>query len=179
MITEWIAHHAIYVLEATGYAGVTLLMALESMIAPVPSEAVMPFVGFLVADGAWSFWPAVAAASTGSLAGSALSYAMGYYGGRPFVLKVGKYLLLNTRDLEWTERFFHENRGTWTVFFCRHGRHDLEHLPAGLRAEAARALARGAAVLPPGGYRGGGDADRGRGLVLLLAASARSGGFPS
>jgi membrane protein DedA with SNARE-associated domain len=119
MITEWIAHHAVHVLETTGYAGVTLLMALESMIAPVPSEAVMPFVGFLVADGDWGFWPSVAAASLGSLAGSAISYAMGYYGGRPFVLRVGKYLLLNTHDLEWTERFFHENRGAWTVFFCR------------------------------------------------------------
>lgn len=119
MVTEWIAHHAVYVLEATGYAGVTLLMALESMIAPVPSEAVMPFVGFLVADGDWGFWPAVLAATLGSLAGSAISYAMGYYGGRPFVLRVGKYLLLNMHDLERTERFFHENRGAWTVFFCR------------------------------------------------------------
>jgi membrane protein DedA with SNARE-associated domain len=119
MITEWIADHAVRVLDATGYLGAGLLMALESMIAPVPSEAVMPFAGFLVADGKWSFWPAILAAGSGSLAGSAISYAMGYYGGRPFVLKVGKYLLLNTHDLEWTERFFHENRGTWTVFFCR------------------------------------------------------------
>ena len=119
MITEWIADLAVQVLDATGYLGAGLLMALESMIAPVPSEAVMPFVGFLVADGKWSFWPAVIAACLGSLAGSAISYAMGYYGGRPVVLKVGKYLLLNTHDLEWTERFFHENRGIWTVFFCR------------------------------------------------------------
>ena len=119
MITQWIADFAVHVLEATGYAGVTLLMALESMIAPVPSEAVMPFVGFLVADGDWGFWPAVLAATLGSLAGSAISYAMGYYGGRPFVLRVGKYFLLNIHDLERTEQFFHENRGAWTVFFCR------------------------------------------------------------
>jgi len=119
MITEWIADLAVRVLEATGYAGVTLLMALESMIAPVPSEAVMPFVGFLVADGDWGFWPAVLAATLGSLAGSAISYAMGYYGGRPFVLRIGKYFLLNVHDLEWTERFFHEHRGAWMVFFCR------------------------------------------------------------
>jgi membrane protein DedA with SNARE-associated domain len=119
MITEWIAHFAVQVLEATGYAGVTLLMALESMVAPVPSEAVMPFVGFLVADGDWGFWPSVLAATLGSLIGSAISYAMGYYGGRPFVLRVGKYLLLNVHDLERTEQFFHEHRGTWAVFFCR------------------------------------------------------------
>jgi membrane protein DedA with SNARE-associated domain len=119
MITEWISHFAIHVLEVTGYAGVTLLMALESMIAPVPSEAVMPFVGFLVADGNWGFWTSVLAATLGSLAGSAISYAMGYYGGRPFVLRVGKYLLLNVHDLERTEQFFHEHRGTWVVFFSR------------------------------------------------------------
>jgi membrane protein DedA with SNARE-associated domain len=119
LITQLIADLAVRVLEETGYFGAALLMALESMIAPVPSEAVMPFVGFLVADGKWSFWPAVLAATLGSLAGSAISYAMGYYGGRPFVLRVGKYFLLNTRDLEWTERFFHEHSGTWTVFFCR------------------------------------------------------------
>ena len=119
MITEWIAHYAVHVLEATGYVGVTLLMALESMIVPVPSEAVMPFVGFLVADGDWGFWPAVLAATLGSLAGSAISYALGYYGGRPFVLRVGKYFLLNIHDLEKTEQFFHEFRGAWAVFFCR------------------------------------------------------------
>jgi membrane protein DedA with SNARE-associated domain len=119
MITEWISHFAIHVLEVTGYAGVTLLMALESMIAPVPSEAVMPFVGFLVADGDWGFWTSVLAATLGSLVGSAISYAMGYYGGRPFVLRVGKYLLLNVHDLERTEQFFHEHRGAWAVFFSR------------------------------------------------------------
>jgi len=119
MITEWIADLAVRVLDATGYFGAGLLMALESMVFPVPSEAVMPFVGFLVADGKWSFWPAVLVSSLGSLAGSAVSYAMGYYGGRPFVLRVGKYLLLNPHDLEWTERFFHERRGIWTIFLCR------------------------------------------------------------
>ena len=62
-------------------------MALESMVIPIPSEAVMPFVGFLVADGRWNLWTAIFAASAGSLIGSAISYAMGYYGGRPFVLK--------------------------------------------------------------------------------------------
>ena len=94
-------------------------MALESMIAPVPSEAVMPFVGFLVADGKWDLWAAIAATSTGSVAGSAISYAMGYYGGKPFVLKVGKYLLLNPHDLERTEDFFSRRKGTVTLFIAR------------------------------------------------------------
>lgn len=119
MITEHITQLAVRILETTGYAGAAVLMGLESMIAPVPSEAVMPFVGFLVADGKWNLGLAIAATSVGSLAGSWLSYLMGYYGGRPFVLKVGKYLLLNVHDLEWTEKFFHQRGGVWTLFLSR------------------------------------------------------------
>jgi len=119
MITETITKIAVKVLETSGYPGAAGLMTLESMIAPVPSEAVMPFVGFLVADGRWQLWPAVLATSLGSIIGSLVSYAMGYYGGKPLVLKVGKYLLLNQRDLEWTERFFHQRQGIWIVFLGR------------------------------------------------------------
>jgi len=119
MITEYISNLAVKILETTGYFGAGLLMGLERMIAPVPSEAVMPFVGFLVKDGKWDLGWSVFATSVGSLLGSLVSYWMGYYGGRPFVLKVGRYLLLNVHDLEWTERFFHRRSGTWTLFLCR------------------------------------------------------------
>jgi membrane protein DedA with SNARE-associated domain len=119
MITELIAQIAVKILETTTYAGAFFLMALESMIAPVPSEAVMPFVGFLVADGKWNFWLAVLATSLGSLFGSLASYWMGYYGGKPLVLKVGKYLLLNRNDLERTERYFHQRQGIYTIFIAR------------------------------------------------------------
>ncbi|MEW6156993.1 MAG: DedA family protein [Verrucomicrobiota bacterium] len=119
MITEAISNIAVKILETTGYAGAAGLMALESMIAPVPSEAVMPFVGFLVVDGKWNLTAAIAATSIGSIIGSWLSYLMGYYGGKPFVLKVGKYLFLNVRDLEWTEQFFHRRAGLVTLFISR------------------------------------------------------------
>jgi membrane protein DedA with SNARE-associated domain len=119
MLTNLISNCAISCLHGTGYFGAAFLMALESMLAPVPSEAVMPFVGFMVADGQWNLWAAIVATSTGSVAGSAISYAMGYYGGRPFVLKVGRYLLLNPHDLEWTEDFFSRREGTLTLFISR------------------------------------------------------------
>ena len=119
MITERISEIAVKILDTTGYAGAGFLMCLESMIAPVPSEAVMPFVGFQVADGRWNFAAAVAVTSLGSIVGSLLSYWMGYYGGKPVVLKIGKYLLLNQRDLERTEQFFHRKQGIWTVFVSR------------------------------------------------------------
>jgi membrane protein DedA with SNARE-associated domain len=119
MITEHITNIAIKILDTTGYAGAGFLMALESMIAPVPSEAVMPFVGFQVADGKWKLWAAIASTSAGSIIGSLLSYYMGYYGGKPFVLKVGKYLFLNRHDLERTEKFFQARSGTLWLFISR------------------------------------------------------------
>ena len=119
MLTNLVSNCAISCLQGAGYFGAAFMMALESMIAPVPSEAVMPFVGFMVADGKWDLWAAIVATSTGSVAGSAISYAMGYYGGRPFVLKVGRYLLLNPHDLEWTENFFSRRKGTLTLFISR------------------------------------------------------------
>lgn len=118
----------------TGYFGAAFLMALESMIFPVPSEAVMPFVGFLVADGKWNLWIAILATSVGSITGSLISYFMGYYGGKPLILKVGKYLLLNQHDLKWTEEFFSRRGGTLTLFISRFipvVRH-LISIPAGM-----------------------------------------------
>jgi membrane protein DedA with SNARE-associated domain len=119
MITELISKIAVQILETTAYFGAFILMALESMIAPVPSEAVMPFVGFLVTDGKWDLWLALLATSLGSLVGSLASYWMGFYGGKPLVLKVGKYLLLNRHDLELTERYFNQRQGLLTVFLAR------------------------------------------------------------
>jgi membrane protein DedA with SNARE-associated domain len=134
VVTEKIAEIAVQFLDKTGYCGAGFLMALESMIAPVPSEAVMPFVGFQVADGKWSLWAAILATSLGSIIGSWISYMLGAYGGRPVVLKVGKYLLLNEEDLHWTEQFFHKRAGMWTLFISRFipvVRH-LISIPAGM-----------------------------------------------
>jgi membrane protein DedA with SNARE-associated domain len=119
VLTEAVSNFAVRCLDLTGYFGAGLLMALESMIAPIPSEAVMPFVGFLVADGSWNLWVAIGVTSLGSIVGSLISYAMGYYGGKPVVLRVGRYLLLNPHDLIITERFFHRRGGILTVFISR------------------------------------------------------------
>ena len=78
MITEYVSNTAVKILETSGYAGAGFLMALESMIAPVPSEAVMPFVGFLVVDGKWNLWAAIAATSIGSIVGSSLIALRGW-----------------------------------------------------------------------------------------------------
>lgn len=134
MLTQLISDFAVKCLETTGYAGAAGLMALESMIAPVPSEAVMPFVGFLVADGRWNLWISILATSAGSAIGSLLSYWLGHVGGKPLVLKVGRYLLLDRHDLQLTESFFQRRAGAYTIFISRFipvVRH-LISIPAGM-----------------------------------------------
>jgi len=133
MITQQIVEWCTHVIHMGGYAGAGFLMALESMIAPIPSEAVMPPVGILVKKGHFTPFLAILATSIGSIVGSLLSYLMGYYGGRPLIMKVGKYLCLDVHHLEWTEKFF-ERRGALTIFVGRFipvVRH-LISIPAGL-----------------------------------------------
>ncbi|MCL5125374.1 MAG: DedA family protein [Deltaproteobacteria bacterium] len=131
-----IAHLSVYftyIIEQLGYWGAGFLMALESMIAPVPSELVMPFVGFLAAEGKFSIPTAIIVTSAGSVIGSLISYFLGLWGGRPLVIRAGRYLFLNHEHLEWTERWF-DKHGSWTIFISRFipvVRH-LISIPAGL-----------------------------------------------
>lgn len=133
MIVEKFVGLIINGMSAGGYFSVFILMALESMIAPVPSEIVMPFAGYLVLQGRLTMAGAIIASSLGSIFGSLLSYYIGMYGGRAFVLKYGKYLLLDESHLEWTEKWFNK-QGDKTIFISRFipvVRH-LISLPAGI-----------------------------------------------
>lgn len=105
-LTAELVEFAVAVIDRLGYAGVFVLMALESMVAPVPSEGVMPFAGFLVARGEMDLWIVTVVATAGSVLGSWFSYEMGRHLGRPFVDRWGKYLLVTHRELDWTDRFF-------------------------------------------------------------------------
>ena len=133
IILDYIGQLAVKTIEFLGYPGITLLMILESMVVPLPSELVMPFAGFLAEKGKMNLWLIIFFSSLGSLLGSLISYYLGYYGGKRFVLKFGKYLLLNVTDLEKTERWF-QKRGDKTIFFSRFipvVRH-LISIPAGI-----------------------------------------------
>lgn len=131
-ITESLAAFGTSVIGSIGYVGIFLLMVAESMVIPIPSEAVMPFVGFLVVEGTLSPVWAIVTATAGSIVGSLLSYVIGRFGGQPLVARYGKYLLLDAEDLEKTDRFF-RRRGGATIFIARFipvVRH-LISLPAG------------------------------------------------
>ncbi|ACO32419.1 MULTISPECIES: DedA family protein [Acidobacterium] len=117
-ILALLAHFIISVISSTGYTGVGLLMAIESACIPLPSEVIMPFAGYLVEMGRLNlFWVATAGA-IGCNLGSAIAYWIGAWGGRPFIERYGRFVLLSTHDLDRTERFF-ERYGSITVFVGR------------------------------------------------------------
>jgi membrane protein DedA with SNARE-associated domain len=113
-----LAHFIIVVISAGGYAGIALLMAIESACIPLPSEIIMPFSGYLVFLGRFNlFWVATAGA-LGCNIGSAVAYWIGAYGGRPMVERFGRFVLLDKHDLERTTHFFLKY-GSITVFISR------------------------------------------------------------
>jgi len=106
------------VISAGGYAGIALLMAIESACIPLPSEIIMPFSGYLVSNGRFDlFWVATAGA-VGCNIGSTLAYYVGVYGGRRAIGRWGRYLLIDPKDLDLADRFFHKY-GAATVFVSR------------------------------------------------------------
>ena len=113
-----LAAFIISVISTTGYAGVLLLMAIESACIPLPSEIIMPFAGYLVYTGRFNLWAVAAMGALGCNLGSLGAYLVGYYGGRPLVERYGSYVLLSRRELEHTERFF-QRWGSATVFVSR------------------------------------------------------------
>jgi len=116
-----------------GYPGLVFLMALESMVIPLPSELVLPFTGYLIASGKFSFVLDIFFATLGSLLGSLISYLMGYWGGDKFVRKFGRFVFLDQTDLDRTEHWF-TKRGPITIFIARFVpvvRH-LISIPAGI-----------------------------------------------
>jgi membrane protein DedA with SNARE-associated domain len=117
-LTELIATYATQFIQHFGYASVFVLMVMESMVLPVPSEAVMPFAGFLIAGKTFTFWQVVFFSTCGSIVGSLISYCAGYYGGMPFVKKFGRYILLDAHELAATEKYF-KKRGDITILICR------------------------------------------------------------
>ena len=91
---------------------------LESALIPIPSEIIMPFSGFLVAQGKMSFAGAVAAGSIGNLIGSIAIYFLGKRLGREFAVRYGKYVLFRESHLAATERVF-QKHGSIIAFIGR------------------------------------------------------------
>jgi membrane protein DedA with SNARE-associated domain len=89
--------------QAWGYLGVFLLMAMESSIIPVPSEIVMPPAAFWAAQGQMSFWGVVLAGTVGSWFGSTVNYWVARWVGVPVLQRYGKYVLMPPEKLYMAE----------------------------------------------------------------------------
>ena len=112
---------------AVGYLGVMTAMAIESAMIPLPSELILPYAGFLVSDqsqleplthGPWGYWIVVVVATIGNTVGSLIAYAIGAWGGRPFLERYGRYLLIRPHEIELADHFF-QRYGAATAFFSR------------------------------------------------------------
>jgi membrane protein DedA with SNARE-associated domain len=113
-IGEWI----INVISQMGYLGIVLTMGIESACIPLPSEIIMPFSGYLVFVGRFSLIGVSVAGAFGCLVGSVAAYWVGIWGGRPFIQKYGRYVLISHKDLATADRWF-ERYGDWAIFFSR------------------------------------------------------------
>jgi membrane protein DedA with SNARE-associated domain len=110
----------------TGLAGIIIAMAIESCCIPLPSELVMPIAGILIAQGKLlpGTNPIIAVlivavvGSIGCLIGSTVAYWIGYAGGRPLLLKYGRYVLISQHDSDRADYFFYR-WGNITTFFSR------------------------------------------------------------
>jgi len=106
------------VITHMGAWGIALLMAIESCNIPLPSEAILPFAGYLVTKGTFSIHTAAFFGALGCVLGSIPSYYLGYFGGRKFIEKYGKYFLISHHDLEIADKWV-DKYGDWSFFICR------------------------------------------------------------
>lgn len=105
--------------DHAGYFGLFLAMAIGNVGAPVGSEIIMPAAGALVATGhLHSLAVVIGAAVLGELGGGTAGYAIGRYGGRPFVHRYGHYVLFHEAEMARVESFF-GRYGSFAIFLCR------------------------------------------------------------
>jgi membrane protein DedA with SNARE-associated domain len=128
-LEDWL----IPLLENHGLLIVFLTMVAESACILIPSEIVIPYGGFLAAQGHTHLWMVIAVAAAANLVGSCIAYGVGRWGGRALFLKYGRYVGVKVHHLEKADRWF-ERRGELTVFFTRMmpGIRTFISLPAGI-----------------------------------------------
>jgi membrane protein DedA with SNARE-associated domain len=97
-----------------GYAAIFLFAFLEACCVPIPSEVTFGFAGVLAGQGHLNIVAVIVVGTVAELIGSLVSYGIGRVGGRPFVARTGRYLLITQADIDRAERFF-TGRGAWAV----------------------------------------------------------------
>lgn len=121
-LEQELLHLISFIYTSVQWPGVVALMAVESACIPLPSELIMPLAGWiLIKDQSLpAIYTLVAGAygALGCLIGSVIAYAVGMWGGRPFLEKYGKYILISRHDLDLSDRWFNRH-GSWSIFISR------------------------------------------------------------
>jgi membrane protein DedA with SNARE-associated domain len=113
-----VVSHIVNFISTHGNIAIFILMTLESACIPIPSEAVMPYGGYLAYVHTLSFWPVVIIGTLANVVGGLIAYYVGYYGGRPLIRRYGRYILLSEKHLSQSEAWF-QRYGEWTVLIAR------------------------------------------------------------
>ena len=114
LLSDWITS----VIATLGYPGVFFLMAGESACLPIPSEVVLPFAGYVAYRGTFDLVTVVLVATVGQVAGALAAYYVGAFGGRPLVMRYGKYVFLDSAHLAMADKWF-ERWGSKAIFASR------------------------------------------------------------
>lgn len=119
---ELLSGFIIQLIQSSGYFGIFLLMALESALIPIPSEVTMPFAGFLVTTGKFSFIAVVIIGAFANLVGSWVAYTAGYFLEETVIVnlikKYGKFILVTIHEYEQSLKWFNKY-GDKIAFFSR------------------------------------------------------------
>ncbi len=117
-VIEILSRFIIETINSLGYWGIVWLMAIESACIPLPSEIIMPFSGYLVLTGKFNLWMAGFMGASGCVLGSVIAYVAGFYGGRPWIEKYGRYMLISHKDITKADQWF-THYGEAAIFFSR------------------------------------------------------------
>ena len=101
-LTEWV----MAIVAAMGYPGIFLLMLVEGILTPIPSEFIMPFAGSRAARGDLHVAFVIVVGTAGAAVGNFVAYHIGARVGRPFIARYGRYIALGEDDLAWAEGWF-------------------------------------------------------------------------
>lgn len=131
-MNDWVTN----MVESMGYLGVGLLMMLENVFPPIPSELVMPLAGYVCSKGQMNLWLAIAAGSVGTLIGTLPWYGLARWLDREkvrdWIDRHGHWLTVDNDELDRAERWF-DRHGAWMVIVGRlvPGIRTLISVPAG------------------------------------------------
>ena len=128
-IAEWFLD----VIDTIGYVGIFLAMLIEGIITPIPSEVIMPFAGYLAAEGRFNIVLVILVGSFGAMLGSTVAYYLGYVLGRGFIRRYGKYFGLKEEHIDRAHEWF-KKWGSPAIFIGHSlpGTRSFISIPAGI-----------------------------------------------